>query len=42
MKCLTLAKVGDFRYPIELPAGVDYDERLYAVVNCLNNFASKT
>ncbi len=31
----------DFRYPIELPAGVDYDERLYAVVNCLNNFARR-
>ncbi len=31
----------DFRFPIELPAGVNYDEMLYSVVKCLNSFARR-
>ena len=31
----------DFRMPIELPAGVDYDEMLDSVVNCLNCVARR-
>ncbi|MDE0197866.1 MAG: hypothetical protein OXK78_06715 [Caldilineaceae bacterium] len=31
----------DYRYPVELPAGVDYDRMLYSVVQCLNDFARR-
>ena len=31
----------DYRMPIELPAGVDYDEMLDSVVNCLNCVARR-